>query len=84
MKPKLSMKSLLAAVALACLAALGAMTPAQAAAPEGSYQLVGLGPAGVDLMTPRQLKAIEEADIVFCRPNVQKMLSATMDFEKNR
>ncbi|KMY68032.1 tetrapyrrole methylase [Desulfocarbo indianensis] len=84
MKPKLRMKSLLAVVALACLAALGTMIPAQAAAPGGSYQLVGLGPAGMDLMTPRQLKAIEEADIVFCRPNVQKMLSAAMDFEKKQ
>jgi precorrin-4 methylase len=70
------------------LAVLLAWAPAQAAeqAPGGggSYKLVGLGPAGLDLMTPRQLKAVEEADIVFCRPKVQKTLSPKIDFKNKK
>ena len=84
MKLKLSLKSFPAALALACLVALGAMAPAPAAAQKGGYKLVGLGPAGLDLTTPRQLKAIEEADIVFCRPETRKMLESRIDFSKKK
>jgi precorrin-2 C(20)-methyltransferase len=84
MKLKANIRIFLAALALACLAAVGALAPAQAATQEGSYQLVGLGPAGLDLMTPRQLKAVEQADIVFCRPKTQEMLSAKIDFKNKQ
>lgn len=65
--------------ALICLLAL-CLVPAAMAQGGGSYQLVGLGPAGLDLTTPRQLKAIQEADIVFCSPRTKKMLEPKIDF----
>lgn len=70
------------AAALICLLAL-CLAPAAMAqdrAGQGSYQLVGLGPAGLDLMTPRQIEAVRQADVVFCSPHTQKMLAPAVDF----
>ncbi len=69
------------AVLLALLTALpwaaDAGQPGQSA---GSYRLVGLGPGDPDLMTPRQLKAIQEADLVFCETSARQMLAPKVDF----
>lgn len=59
--------ALLLASALPCLAA-------------GSFRLVGIGPGDLDLMTPRQIKAIQEADIVFCRDKTKTRLASKIDF----
>jgi precorrin-4 methylase len=45
----------------------------------GSFRLVGLGPGDFDLMTPRQLKAIQEADLVFCGKEAKAMLEPKVD-----
>ena len=67
------------AAALICLLAL-CLAPVAMAAGQGSYKLVGLGPAGLDLMTPRQIEAVRQADVVFCSPRTQKMLAPAVDF----
>jgi precorrin-4 methylase len=67
------------ALLLLCLV-LGLAPLATAQAQKGSYQLVGLGPAGLDLTTPRALKAIQEADIVFTSSKTRKMLKPKIDF----
>ena len=67
-------------LALLCLV-LGVAPVAMAQAQKGSYQLVGLGPAGLDLTTPRSLKAIQEADIVFTSSRTRKMLEPKIDFK---
>ncbi|WP_449246491.1 SAM-dependent methyltransferase [Desulfarculus baarsii] len=66
---------MLALAAALCLSVAGLAL----AAGQGSYQLVGLGPGAADLMTPRQLAAIEAADIVFCDDKTKQMLAANVD-----
>jgi len=46
----------------------------------GTYQLVGTGPGDGDLLTPRGLKAIQDAHLVFCNPSTQEKLAPYVDF----
>ncbi|KMY65735.1 tetrapyrrole methylase [Desulfocarbo indianensis] len=83
-KPGISIRRV--GLALALLASLLMTAPAlaadaQAGQPQGGYSLVGLGPGDADLMTPRQVKAIQEADIVFCRPKTKEKLAPLVDFK---
>ncbi len=70
---------MLALLGLAVLAAqVVAVQPALA---KGGYQLVGLGPGDLDLMTPRQVQAIAEADMVFCDAKTRDHLSPLVNFQ---
>jgi precorrin-4 methylase len=80
MKFPLRLKTALAALALVGLMMLPAIPAAQAVEATGSYKLVGLGPAGLDLATPRAINAIREADIVFIRAGTKEMLAPMVDF----
>ncbi len=88
MKIQAQIKSALIIWILAIVAALPGLAAAQAVETHnpgrGGYTLVGLGPAGLDLMTPRQLKAIQEADVVFCRPETKAMLEPKVDFSEKQ
>lgn len=64
-------------LALALVLLLASALPSLAA---GSFRLVGLGPGDFDLMTPRQLKAIQEADLIFCSDKAKAMLTPKVDF----
>lgn len=76
-------------LALACFALFNGTPWSEAAShppgdgsrSKGSYQLVGTGPGEGDLLTPRALKAIREADLVFCNPATQEQLSPYVDFK---
>ena len=79
-------KKTLAGLALVVAAAWLFFPPAAPAAPaqaltKGNFMVVGLGPGPLDLMTPRQIKAIQEADVVFCRPKVRELLAPRVDFK---
>ncbi len=59
------------AVALTLLLAACASAPVPREADKstpsvGSYHLVGIGPGDGDLMTPRALKVLSEADVIYC------------------
>ena len=47
----------------------------------GSYQLVGVGPGDADLLTPRALKVLREADLIFCDPKTREKLATLVDFK---
>ncbi len=49
--------------------------------PRGSYQLVGVGPGDGDLMTPRAVNALRQADIIFSSPRALEKLSPYVSFE---
>ncbi len=73
------------AVILAFLAGCTATQPVREAekppAPRGSYQLVGVGPGDGDLMTPRAVNALRDADIIFSSPRALEKLSPYVSFE---
>jgi precorrin-4 methylase len=47
---------------------------------KGSFKLVGMGPGDADLMTVRALKAICDADLVFCNPRTEEKIKPYVDF----
>jgi precorrin-4 methylase len=47
---------------------------------KGSFKVVGMGPGDADLMTVRALKAICDADLVFCNPRTEEELGPYVDF----
>ncbi|MCA1906061.1 MAG: tetrapyrrole methylase [Desulfarculus sp.] len=71
---------------VAAVALLVGPVPAGAAAEanQGGYQLVGLGPGDPDLMTPRQVRAIAEADVVFCDAKTRDLLAPLVDMTGKR
>lgn len=74
--------SLTLMMALALLA--GPLSAGAGEPGRGGYQLVGLGPGDLDLMTPRQVRAIAEADLVFCDAKTRDKLSSLVDFTGKR
>ncbi len=47
---------------------------------KGSFTVVGTGPGDADLLTPRAVKAIREADVVFCGSKTKEKLASLVDF----
>jgi precorrin-4 methylase len=77
---KMWIGSLLAALVWAMAIGCAAHTPPAATSPEGSYQVVGIGPGDGDLMTVRAMEAIRAADVVFCSSKTREKLSPYVDF----
>ncbi len=48
----------------------------------GSFKVVGIGPGNGDLLTLRAVKAIQEAEVVFCSAHTKKELAATVDLSQ--
>lgn len=76
--------ALVAAMALAVALLVGPVPAGAAEANPGGYQLVGLGPGDLDLMTPRQVRAIAEADVVFCDAKTRDLLAPLVDLRGKR
>ncbi len=53
-------------------------------AAKGTFKLVGTGPGDADLLTPRAVKAIREADLVFCDPRTKEKLEPYVDFKDKK
>ncbi len=51
---------------------------------KGSFQVVGIGPGDADLLTPRALKAIQDAELIFCSARVQEKLAPLVDFSQKK
>lgn len=77
---KMWIGSLLAALVWAIAMGCAAHTPPAATNPEGSYQVVGIGPGDGDLMTVRAMEAIRAANVVFCSSKTREKLSPYIDF----
>jgi precorrin-4 methylase len=80
-------RSLTGCLVLVLLAVFAVHAPASAAkktSAKGGYYLVGIGPGDADLLTPRALKVIREADVIFCSPQTQETLAALVDFKDKK
>ncbi|MCW5212108.1 hypothetical protein VU04_04270, partial [Desulfobulbus sp. TB] len=74
--------ALLSAIALiTCLACIACNATAAEKQQTGTFKVVGVGPGDGDLLTLRAVKAIEDAEVVFCSDKKQKKLSSTVDFK---
>ncbi|MCI5118101.1 MAG: tetrapyrrole methylase [Candidatus Electrothrix sp. LOE1_4_5] len=67
-----------AAAFIACLSCNA--TAAEAQKQAGTFKVVGVGPGDEDLLTLRAVKAIEDAEVVFCSAKRQEKLSSAIDF----
>ncbi|MCI5193539.1 MAG: tetrapyrrole methylase [Candidatus Electrothrix sp. AU1_5] len=67
-----------AAAFIACLSCNA--TAAEAQKQAGTFKVVGVGPGDGDLLTLRAVKAIEDAEVVFCSAKRQEKLSSAIDF----
>ncbi|MCI5190518.1 MAG: tetrapyrrole methylase, partial [Candidatus Electrothrix sp. AS4_5] len=67
-----------AAAFIACLSCNA--TAAEEQKQAGTFKVVGVGPGDGDLLTLRAVKAIEDAEVVFCSAKRQEKLSSAIDF----
>ncbi len=58
----------------ACATAPAGREAEKQVVPKGTYHLVGVGPGDGDLMTPRAVSVLREADIVLCNAKTREML----------
>ncbi|WP_339135492.1 MAG: SAM-dependent methyltransferase [Candidatus Electrothrix sp. GW3-4] len=58
----------------------GNATAAEPQQQTGSFKVVGVGPGDGDLLTLRAVKAIEDAEVVFCSTRKQEGLASAVDF----
>ena len=72
--------TLLCAVFIACNATATESNKQESNAQAGSFKVVGVGPGDGDLLTLRAVKAVQDAEVVFCSPKSRKKLSSAVDF----
>ncbi|MCI5222712.1 MAG: tetrapyrrole methylase, partial [Candidatus Electrothrix sp. AR4] len=71
--------TLLCAVFIACNATAAESNTQESNAQAGSFKVVGVGPGDGDLLTLRAVKAIEEAEVVFCSSRKKESLASSVD-----
>ncbi len=72
---------LLAFLAGGCAAPQGVREAEKPAPPRGSYHLVGVGPGDGDLMTPRAVSVLQDADVIFSSPKALEKLTPYVSLE---
>ncbi|MCI5160829.1 MAG: tetrapyrrole methylase, partial [Candidatus Electrothrix sp. AX5] len=75
----IALLALLWAVAFTACNATAA-EPHKQAEQAGTFKVVSMGPGDGDLLTLRAVKALKDAEVVFCSAKSQKKLSSAVDF----